>query len=57
MSINKIRIRLEAYDHIALDVSAREIVEHAKRTNAKVSGPVPLPDPYRTLHRSSWAVC
>ncbi len=43
MSINKIRIRLEAYDHIALDVSAREIVEHAKRTNAKVKGPVPLP--------------
>tara|TARA_R110002111_G_scaffold76050_3_gene120530 strand:+ start:147 stop:479 length:333 start_codon:yes stop_codon:yes gene_type:complete len=43
MSINKIRIRLEAYDHIALDASAREIVDHAKRTNAKVSGPVPLP--------------
>lgn len=43
MSINKIRIRLEAYDHIALDSSAREIVDHAKRTNAKVSGPVPLP--------------
>lgn len=43
MSINKIRIRLEAYDHIALDSSAREIVDHAKRTNAKVKGPVPLP--------------
>lgn len=40
---SKIRIRLEAYDHQALDVSAREIVEHAKRTNAKVSGPIPLP--------------
>ncbi len=34
---------MEAYDHGALDASAREIVEHAKRTNAKVSGPIPLP--------------
>jgi len=34
---------MEAYDHIALDASAREIVDHAKRTNAKVKGPVPLP--------------
>ena len=34
---------MEAYDHGALDASAREIVDHARRTNAKVSGPVPLP--------------
>ena len=39
----KIRIRMEAYDHKALDASAKEIVEHARRTNAKVSGPIPLP--------------
>ena len=39
----KIRIRMEAYDHRALDASAKEIVEHTRRTNAKVSGPVPLP--------------
>ena len=39
----KIRIRMEAYDHKALDSSAKEIVEHARRTNAKVSGPIPLP--------------
>ena len=39
----KIRIRMEAYDHQALDASAREIVDHAKRTGARVSGPVPLP--------------
>ncbi|MDP6602312.1 MAG: 30S ribosomal protein S10 [Phycisphaerales bacterium] len=38
-----IRIRLEAYDHQALDASAKEIVEHAKRTGARVAGPVPLP--------------
>src|ERR1041385_7382521 len=43
MSGNKIRIRMEAYDHLALDASAKEIVDHAKRTNAKVAGPVPLP--------------
>ncbi len=34
---------MEAYDHQALDSSAKEIVDHAKRTEAKVSGPVPLP--------------
>ncbi len=39
----RIRIRMEAYDHRALDGSAKEIVEQARRTNAKVSGPVPLP--------------
>ncbi|NOX58419.1 MAG: 30S ribosomal protein S10 [Planctomycetes bacterium] len=39
----QIRIRMEAYDHRALDKSASEIVEHAKRTAGRVSGPVPLP--------------
>ncbi|RJP40938.1 MAG: 30S ribosomal protein S10 [Phycisphaerales bacterium] len=39
----RIRIRMEAYEPSALDNSAREIVEHAKRTSARVRGPVPLP--------------
>ncbi len=39
----KIRIRLVAYDHRLLDRSTREIVDTAKRTGARVSGPVPLP--------------
>ena len=39
----KIRIRLKAYDHKALDQSASKIVETAKRTGAQVSGPIPLP--------------
>jgi len=39
----RIRIRMEAYDHRALDSSAKEIVEQARRTNARVSGPIPLP--------------
>ncbi len=39
----KIRIRLKAYDHRVLDQSTAEIVQTAKRTGAKVSGPIPLP--------------
>jgi len=39
----KMRIKLKAFDHQLLDQSAKEIVETAKRTGAKVSGPVPLP--------------
>ncbi|NQT90983.1 MAG: 30S ribosomal protein S10 [Candidatus Omnitrophica bacterium] len=39
----KIRIKLRAYDHRILDQSAADIVETAKRTGAKVSGPLPLP--------------
>ena len=43
MAANKIRIKLKAYDHAVLDQSAAKIVEIAKRTGAKVSGPIPLP--------------
>ena len=43
MPEQKIRIRLKAYDHRLLDQSTSEIVETAKRTGAKISGPVPLP--------------
>jgi len=39
----KIRIRLKAYDHASLDHSSDEIVRTAKRTGARISGPVPLP--------------
>src|SRR6478735_7681851 len=39
----KIRIRLKAYDHEAIDASARKIVETVTRTGASVVGPVPLP--------------
>ncbi|NLC88067.1 MAG: 30S ribosomal protein S10 [Clostridiaceae bacterium] len=39
----KMRIRLKAYDHVLLEKSAEQIVETAKRTGAKVSGPIPLP--------------
>src|SRR5699024_2246222 len=39
----KIRIRLKAYDHEAIDASAKKIVETVTRTGARVVGPVPLP--------------
>jgi small subunit ribosomal protein S10 len=39
----KIRIRLKGYDHNLVDQSSEKIVETAKRTGAKVSGPIPLP--------------
>ncbi len=43
MPAQKIRIRLKAYDHKLLDQSAGEIIETARRTGAKVVGPIPLP--------------
>ncbi len=43
MSSQRIRIRLRGYDHRALDQSAGDIVETAKRTGAQVAGPIPLP--------------
>ena len=43
MMNQKIRIRLKAYDHKLLDQSANEIVMTAKKTGARVAGPIPLP--------------
>ncbi len=43
MANQKIRIKLKAYEHNIIDQSAERIVETAKRTGAKVSGPIPLP--------------
>ena len=43
MAKEKIRIRLKAYDHRILDQSAQKIVNTAKRSGSKVSGPIPLP--------------
>jgi len=43
MQAPKIRIRLKAYDHRLLDQSTSEIVDTARRTGARVVGPVPLP--------------
>jgi len=45
----RIRIKLKAYDHAVLDQSTSEIVQTAKRTGAKISGPIPLPT-RRTLY-------
>ena len=43
MDDQRIRIRLKAYDHRILDQSAGDIIETAKRTGARVAGPIPLP--------------
>jgi small subunit ribosomal protein S10 len=43
MDAQNIRIRLKAFDHRVLDQSVREIVNTAKRTGARVHGPIPLP--------------
>jgi small subunit ribosomal protein S10 len=43
MQSQKIRIRLKAFDHRLLDQSTKEIVETARRTGARIAGPIPLP--------------
>lgn len=43
MATQRIRIKLKAYDHNLIDQSSSKIVDTAKRTGAKVSGPIPLP--------------
>ena len=43
MATAKIRIKLKSYEHNLIDQSAQRIVETAKRTGARVSGPIPLP--------------
>lgn len=43
MDSQNIRIRLKAFDHRVLDQSTSEIVNTAKRTGARVRGPIPLP--------------
>ncbi|MEZ4873358.1 MAG: 30S ribosomal protein S10 [Bdellovibrionales bacterium] len=43
MQSQKIRIRLRAFDHKLLDASTKEIVETARRTGARIAGPIPLP--------------
>lgn len=43
MASQKMRITLKAYDHKLIDQSAAQIIDTAKRTGAKASGPIPLP--------------
>jgi small subunit ribosomal protein S10 len=43
VAVDKIRIRLKAYDNAALDKSVDEIVQTVRRSGARVAGPVPLP--------------
>ena len=43
MEVNKLRIKLRAYDFNVLDASVQEIVQTANNTGARVAGPIPLP--------------
>ena len=43
MTRERVRIRLKAFDHRLLDQASKDIVNTAKRTGAKVAGPIPLP--------------
>ncbi|MCH8274560.1 MAG: 30S ribosomal protein S10 [Armatimonadetes bacterium] len=47
MRTDRVRIKLKAYDHRAIDQSAQKIAETARRTGARLSGPVPLPTSIR----------
>lgn len=55
-SLNRVRIKIKAYDHKVIDQTARKIVETAERTGARVAGPVPLPTEMHrvTVNRSSF---
>ena len=50
--LQKIRIKLKAYDHALLDQSAAKIVETAKKTGAEVSGPLPTEKEVVTILRA-----
>lgn len=43
MNNQRIRIRLKSFDHRVLDASSKDIIETAKRTGARVAGPIPMP--------------
>lgn len=57
MAEQRIRIKLKAFDHRLLDQSAEKIVETARRSGARVSGPIPLPTErsvYTVLRSLTW---
>ena len=55
-SINKLRIRVRAYEHKILDTSTKQIIDTAMRFDAKVVGPIPLPTEIKkyTVNRSTF---
>jgi small subunit ribosomal protein S10 len=55
-AVAKLRIRVRAYDHKILDASVRQIVETARRYDAAVAGPIPLPTEIKkyTVNRSAF---
>ena len=47
----KIRIKIKGYEHAVVDAAAAKIVDAAKRSGARVSGPIPLPTILRAVHK------
>lgn len=54
--VQKLRLRIKAYDHRLIDSSTRQIIETAERNDAKVVGPIPLPSDVKkyTVNRSTF---
>ena len=54
--VQKLRLRLKAYDHKLIDNSARQIIETAERNDAKIVGPIPIPTEIKryTVNRSTF---
>jgi small subunit ribosomal protein S10 len=52
-----IRIRLKTFDHKLIDASSKEILETAKRTGARVIGPIPLTNKNRKIHSFGLPTC
>ena len=52
----KLRLKVQAYDHKLIDTSCRQIIETAKRQDAEIIGPIPLPTEIRryTVNRSTF---
>ncbi len=54
--VQKLRLRIRAYDHKLIDNSARQIIETAEKNDAQIVGPIPLPTEMKkyTVNRSTF---
>lgn len=57
MANQRIRIKLKSFDHRLIDQSTKEIVDTAKRTGARIKGPIPLPTRKEALYGTDFTAC
>ena len=57
MANQRIRIKLKSFDHRLIDQSTKEIVDTAKRTGARIKGPIPLSHAQRALYGTDFTAC